>query len=194
MKTRMLAFVVIVTLVGYSSHVTMTFLEEKKRSEALEKTIDDFDQEVERYKVRLNDSVMVNAARVEALNMTVGNIKRRYDALLRENSIKANDVGGIVSAETVVHEVREVPVYVDSFGGMKVGCHDDYVTIDVGIDSMRKATIDYSIRDSLTVINYQKRHKLLFGLIRWKENVRTVVISHNPKATVGGVTSISRLE
>ena len=194
MKIKMLVALVIVALACYSGRVTMTLLKEKEKSVNLEKTIDNLGQEAERYKVRLNDSVTLNAARTEALNMTINNIKRRYESLLKASSVKADDVSNVVSSETVVHEIREVPVYVDSFGGLNVECNDDFVRIKVEIDSVKKATVDYSVRDSITVINYQKRHSLLFGLIKWRENARTVVVNHNPKAVVSSVTSINRLE
>ena len=122
--------------------------------------------------------------------MTKKNIQVRYDDLLKSTKIKPKDVQGMVSVGKVTADTVRVPVEVDSFGGLKTGYKDKFTTINVNISKDRSAAIDYAIWDSISVINEQKKHSILFGLIKWKETERTTVVSHNPKSKIVGVTSI----
>lgn len=183
-----------VALVGYSIFVTKAYKEEQQKAKTLNQTINDLNQEIDAFEIRLNDSTVAHAARVNDLNMTIDNIKHRYDGLLKGSNVKPKDVDGIVETGVVTHSVEYVPVKVDTFGGLSASYRDDYTAIDVNIDSLRLATIDYSIKDSITIINYQKKHRLLFGLIKWNENTKTIVVSKNPKTTIVGVTSINNIE
>lgn len=180
--------------VGYAIKVTSAYIQYKERAMTLSHTINDLNQEIESYEVRLNDSTVVHAARVADLNMTIDNIETYYKNLLNANSIKPKDVNHVTTTETVTQSIETVPVYVDTFGGIKASYIDQYTSIMVDIDSTRQAVIDYAIRDSLTIINYQKKHSILWGLIKWKKPSRTVVVSANPKTKIVNVTSINSIE
>ena len=82
-----------------------------------------------------------------------------------------------MTTDTVVVEAK-----VDSFGGLKTGYTDSFVDISVDIDKERRSKIAYNVRDSLTVMVTQKKHSILFGLFKWKEYEKAVVVNHNPKA------------
>ncbi|TGX80526.1 hypothetical protein E5358_12785 [Palleniella muris] len=192
--TRFGIVLIIVALLGYSGRATMAYMEQSKKTKALAQTINVLNQNVETCKIRLSDSVAIYAARVENLNMTIDNLRHRYQDLLKGNGIKPKEVTAITEVGVATHNVDTVQVVIDRFGGLMASYTDDFATISVNIDSARTAIIDYSIRDSITVINYQKKHSLLFGLIRWKENTRTVVFSKNPKTRIAGVTAINNME
>ena len=193
-KLKAIICMLMLLCIGYSIKITSAYLQQKERATTLNQTINDLNQEIETYEVRLNDSIVVHAARVADLNMTIDNIEHYYKDLLKANAIKPKDVSHVTTTETVTQGVEIVPVYVDTFGGMKASYIDPYTSIVVDIDSTRQAVIDYSIKDSLTIINYQKKRSILWGLIKWKKPSRTVVVSSNPKTTIVNVTSVNNFE
>lgn len=193
-KLKAIICMLMLLCIGYSIKITSAYLQQKERATTLNQTINDLNQEIETYEVRLNDSIVVHAARVADLNMTIDNIEHYYKDLLKANTIKPKDVSHVTTTETVTQGVEIVPVYVDTFGGMKASYIDPYTSIVVDIDSTRQAVIDYSIKDSLTIINYQKKRSILWGLIKWKKPSRTVVVSANPKTTIVNVTSVNNFE
>lgn len=193
-KLKAIICMLMLLCIGYSIKITSAYLQQKERATTLNQTINDLNQEIETYEVRLNDSIVVHAARVADLNMTIDNIEHYYKDLLKANTIKPKDVSHVTTTETVTQSVEIVPVYVDTFGGMKASYIDPYTSIVVDIDSTRQAVIDYSIKDSLTIINYQKKRSILWGLIKWKKPSRTVVVSANPKTTIVNVTSVNNFE
>lgn len=193
-KLKAIICMLMLLCIGYSIKITSAYLQQKERATTLNQTINDLNQEIETYEVRLNDSIVVHAVRVADLNMTIDNIEHYYKDLLKANTIKPKDVSHVTTTETVTQGVEIVPVYVDTFGGMKASYIDPYTSIVVDIDSTRQAVIDYSIKDSLTIINYQKKRSILWGLIKWKKPSRTVVVSANPKTTIVNVTSVNNFE
>lgn len=166
----------------------------QKETKALENTINDLDQEIKRSELRLNDSVTLYQAEVRNLTVTKDNLQAKYNGLLKASKLKAKDVGAITEIETVVHSVDTVIAVVDSFGGISARLSDSFVNIDVNVLPDRNTIIEYEIRDSLTVINVQKRHSWLFGLIKWTEQKSTRVINNNPKATVTSLQTIQIYE
>ena len=108
--------------------------------------------------------------------------------------VRPKDVDEISHIEVSTSDSVTVPVKEEPFGGLSTHYEDDYTTIDVRIDSMQTATIDYEVRDSIVVIASRKRHSILFGLIRWKGKAKYEAFSKNPKATVESVEVLERLE
>lgn len=153
------------------------------KSETLENTISALNQKVKISEITLNDSITAKQAEIKSLEITTRNIQSLYEQLLKASNTKAKDVQTLVGINTVTAGTDTVVCLVDSFGGLKAHWVDPYINIQVNIDSAKIAAIDYSIKDSLTVINYQKSHSFLFGLIKWKSYEGCKVITHNPKAT-----------
>lgn len=165
-----------------------------KRSDMLETTINDLNQEIRRTQIRLNDSISVYQAEVSSLNMTHDNLRAKYDKLLKSSRLKPKDVQSVVEVTSVISNTDTVVAMVDSFGGIKAKMEDLFVRIDVEVTSQRNTIIDYKIRDSLTILNVQKRHSILFGLIRWKKRKAVRVINHNPKANIVSLQTIDIIE
>ena len=157
---------------------------EKKRSAALESTITKLHQDIDTFTVRLNDSTMLHAARVENLQMTKKNLEAKCGDLLKQLSVKPKTVEKYVEVTSTVHDTAWAEVLTDTFGGMSARYKDDFANIGVYIDKKRNAKFDYSIKDSITVVNARKKHSILFGLIKWKGKPKTTVINHNPNAKI----------
>lgn len=178
--------IVLVCLLNYESKKVKTY---KTNANTLENTISSLNQQIKISTIRLNDSLTLKQAEIKSLEVTKRNLQALYGELLNASNTKAKDAQTLVNVGTIITGKDTIVCLVDSFGGIKAAWQDKYVNIQVDIDSARKAAIDYSIRDSLTIINYEKKHSLLFGLIKWKSYEGCKVITYNPKATP--VTAVS---
>lgn len=186
--------IVLIAFVWYSIDVTKRFNDARKKSEALETTITDMGQKMRSFEIQMDDSTRLHAAIVRNLRMTAENVQAKYDKLLAASSIKPKDVNHFVTVATTINDTVYVPVEVDSFGGMQTGYKDSFIDISVDISPEKIATIGYASRDSLSLIVTQKKHSLLFGLIKWKSLEKTTVVNHNPRATISSLETINVIE
>ena len=185
---------VFLALVWYSYETTKKLNEAKQKSETLETTISDMNQKLERFEIQMDDSTRLHAATVKNLRMTADNIQAKYNELLKASSIKKKDVNSVAIIGTEAKDTVYVPTEVDSFGGLQTGYKDQFIDISVNINPERLATIAYASRDSLSLIVTQKKHSILFGLIKWKSLEKTTVINHNPNATISSLQTIDVIE
>lgn len=165
-----------------------------KKADTLETTISDLNQQIKFTEIRLNDSIKVYQAEVRSLNVTRDNLKAKYDKLLNASKLKPKDVSSVTDVKAIIHDVDTVPAITDSFGGISAKLEDDFVKIDVKVLPDKNTIIDYEIRDSLTIVNVQKRRSILFGLIKWKKHKSIRVINHNPKASIVSLQTINVIE
>lgn len=129
--------------------------------------------------------------------LTNKNIKDRYSEdiePIKSIGVNAKDVTGIQKITTDTRDTIYTPMVSNSFGGLEAYYKDNFATINVSIDSTRNSIINYSIRDSLVIINFQKKHSILFGLIKWRESKKVEVHSLNPKTTISGFEVIHKIE
>lgn len=166
----------------------------KYAANTLENTITDLNQQIKQTKICLNDSIEVYQAEVNNLIMTKENLQAKYNQLLTASKLKPKDVNSVTEIVSVVHSVDTIYAEVDTFGGLRASLVDEYVNIGVDVFPDRKTIIDYEVRDSLTVINVEKKHRWLFGLIKWTEHKSTRVVSNNPKSTIVGLQTIEVFE
>lgn len=181
--------VIVVVLICLLHHEAKKALAYKSNASTLESAISNLNQQIKTTTIKLNDSIALKQAEVENLEVTNKNLQALYGNLLKASNTKAKDIQTLVNVGTVTTGQDTVVCLVDSFGGLKANWVDQFINIKVNIDSARVAAIDYSVKDSLTIINYEKKHSLLFGLIKWKSYEGCKVITHNPKATP--VTAVS---
>lgn len=166
----------------------------RQKANTLETTISDLNQQIKFTEIRLNDSIKVYQAEVRSLNVTKDNLKVKYDKLLDASKLKPKDVSSVTDVKSIIHDVDTVPAVTDSFGGINAKLEDDFVKIDVKVLPDKNTIIDYEIRDSLTIVNVQKKRSILFGLIKWKKHKSIRVINHNPKASIVSLQTIDVIE
>ena len=166
----------------------------RENAQILETTISDLNQEIKQTRIQMNDSIEVYQAEVRNLTFTQRNLKAKYDKLLSASQTKPKDVNSITEVASVIQDRDTVIAVVDSFGGLNAKMIDPFVSIEVEVFPNRSTIIEYNIKDSLTVLNIQKKHSWLFGLIKWNEHKSTKVINHNPKATIQSLQTIDILE
>lgn len=166
----------------------------KQATNTLENTINDLNQEIKQTQICLDDTIKVYQAEVNNLIVTKDNLQAKYNKLLSASKLKPKDVSSVTEITSVTHSVDTVYAEVDSFGGLQARLEDHFVSIGVDVLPDRKTIIDYEVRDSLTVINVQKKHSWLFGLIKWTEHKSTRVVSNNPKSSIVGLQTIEVFE
>lgn len=186
-------FLVIVVLFNMIGCETKRANKYKETSNKLEQAVSLANQKVKISEIKLQDSLKVKQAEIEKLQVTSKNLQSLYGELLKSSKVKPKNVKELISISTVVSGVDTVVCLVDTFGGLKANWKDDYINVKVNIDTNRVAALDYSIKDSLTVISYQKKHSLLFGLIKWSSFEGCKVITHNPKSIPVTVISYSNI-
>lgn len=188
--TLVLIAIILVFFVLFSNRAKLA-TEKDKEIKTLENTISNIQKQAKVTELKLNDSLEVKQAEIEALEITKKNLQDKYVSILNPTNIKAKDVDKLTTATIETHSIDTVTCEVDSFSGLRASYADRFTYISVNIDSSRKAIFDYTFRDSLTIVNYTKRHSLLFGLIKWKSYEGCRVISHNPKSIPTSVVSYS---
>ncbi len=182
-------FAVIIVLIIALHYETKKAKQYKNNANTLENTISNLNQKAKVTDIKINDSITVKQADVKCLGITKKNMEALHGDVFKASATKVKDIQTLTKIETITAGTDTVVCLVDSFGGLKAHWVDQYINIQVDIDSTRKAIVDYSVKDSLTIINYQKKHSLLFGLIKWKSYEGCKVITHNPKAIP--VTAVS---
>ena len=166
----------------------------KEYKSILEETVSNLDKRVKYTEVRMNDSIRLYQAEIKTLNVTKDNLKAKYNKLLRASKTKPKDVGSVTGVGSEIHHIDTVYLVKDSLGVLKTELNDQFVRIKVAVNFDRSTIIDYKIRDSLTIVNIQKQHSILFGLIKWKRHKGVRVINHNPKAKIISLQSINVIE
>lgn len=192
MKNKIIAILaaLFVSMALTTTYTLKKLSEAKERGNRLEKTISSLNQEIKLYKIKVGDTELL-ASTVDDLSMTKKNLQARCDELMKELKLKPKEVHHYSEVETFIRDTVVVQAKVDEFGGINARYADEFANISVNIDSMKQALIDYSIKDSLTIFNYQKKHSILFGLIKWYGTEKTTIVNHNPKATVTKFQSVN---
>lgn len=192
MKNKIIAILaaLFVSMALTTTYTLKKLSEAKEMGNRLEKTISSLNQEIKLYKIKVGDTELL-ASTVDDLSMTKKNLQARCDELMKELKLKPKEVHHYSEVETFIRDTVVVQAKVDEFGGINARYADEFANISVNIDSMKQAFIDYSIKDSLTIFNHQKKHSILFGLIKWYGTEKTTIVNHNPKATVTKFQSIN---
>lgn len=186
---------IVVGVLGYALHQSGLQIQKYKYEANLyENTITDLNQKIRQTEIRMNDSITLYQAEVNSLNYSIDNLQARYGELLKASKLKPKNVGSMTNVVVKVVNRDTVVAVKDTFGGLKAVYDDKFVKIKVNVLYDMTTAIDYEIHDSISVINVQKRHSILFGLIKWKSLKSTRVINHNPKARIIGLETINVIE
>jgi len=145
---------------------------------------------IEYTKIKLNDTVSVLAAKVKAIYMDKESLKKLYskEVMISNNlGARLKDISTIHNISMVSSDSVLVPVYIDTLKQLCAYYEDKYIKINTCIPAKGDATISYIIEDSISIIEYFKPHKILWGLIKWSSNTNEyAVFSNNPKTKITG--------
>lgn len=193
MKDRVIEVLLIVCVcLGAGMYAYMkAYQKQKEYAVSFEETITGLQTDIKKERIRLNDSISLYMAEAKTLAFSKKNLEAKYNDLLKASKTRPKDVKSVAGVSTQAHKIDTVTCLVDTFGGIKAGVHDEWAKIDVEITKERRAIFDYSFRDSLTIMTVQKKHSILFGLIKWREHEGTKVVSHNPNAEISTLQTIT---
>ena len=169
---------------------------QKESIAQLERSVSQIGKPKQEKKELHTDNGTLTSITTEPVKVTSKNIRERYADDVKEvkdAGIKGRDIDELTHINISTRDSVSAELHHVDSTTMNVHYADGYASIDVQIDSLRSATIDYEVKDSVVVVAYQKRHRLLFGLIRWKETERVEVHSKNPKAEVESVEVVQRM-
>lgn len=169
---------------------------QKESIAQLERSVSQIGKPKQEKKELHTDNGTLTSITTEPVKVTSKNIRERYADDVKEvkdAGIKGRDIDELTHINISTRDSVSAELHHVDSTTMNVHYADGYARIDVQIDSLRSATIDYEVKDSVVVVAYQKRHRLLFGLIRWKETERVEVHSKNPKAEVESVEVVQRM-
>lgn len=193
-KLILILSVLCVVLIVSLNTAHSNYVRQKNLAKTFERTISDMGQDIKQERIRLNDSINVYMATIRDLHLSKKNVEDLYSKVLKASNTKAKDVNSITELGSVVYSTDTVIAQVDTFGGLRAQVIDDWARIDVEVKPDRQTIVDYCFKDSLSVISIQKKHSILFGLIKWKSLESTKVINHNPKSQIVGLQKIDIIE
>jgi len=184
---------------GYATYrLTLECKALEKKASQLENTAANIGQAPQSSTVVKTDKGDITVVSSEPMKVTDKVIKTRYPEEMKvaksASDVRPKDVDGISHIEVSTRDSVKAPVNVEPFGELSTHYEDEYATIDVRIDSTNTASIGYEVRDSIVIVEWARRHSILFGLIKWKTKSRVEAYSKNPKAQVKSVEVLQRLE
>lgn len=149
-----------------------------------------YQDSLEYARVKLSDTVAVMAAKTAAVYMDKRTMERLYRAEAenaRKLGARLKDIQSMQQVTTVTRDTVYTPVYIDNAERMCTSFGDGYVTIHACIPKDGDATVDYSITDSLQIVEYYVPHSILWGLVKWSSRTgEYAAIPMNPKSHIEG--------
>lgn len=182
---------------SYGGKTAQKFKAEKRKTAALEQTINVLNRNVENYRIKLSDTVSVLVARTEAVAVTADNFKQLFEAETAEAKklkLKINEINTRTAIASITTDTVSVPTVIVADSTYFAHYTDGYADIRC---ELNKATskITYSLKDSLLIYDYYKKKTYLWGLIKiGNKRNRIDVFSKNPKTVISNVNVVKIIE
>ena len=163
----------------------------KTENTLLSWNIDALTGEVERTKLRLNDSVTLYAAKVQALTLSAQDWKRLYSEEAKTVKKLKNDFSEVQSVATVVTVTKDSLIYAPlQVKGYDFHAEHKSKWIDISVSgntAKEESFFSYEKRDSLMLINTIERKKLLRIIKYGKKAEKFEAVSFDEKTKIQGV-------
>ena len=156
--------------------------DEKDKTELLSESISNLSDTAKVYKLKLNDSVSVMAAKVNALTVS-NNTLMGKEKELRAAKVSKKEIKSIASVATVVHDSVRVPVYIDTLKNLTAEYKDSFMTIKATIYRNYTANIKYTDYEDFDLIA-KRAPTRRFLFFKWRYRNTYLLIPHNPKVWV----------
>ena len=156
--------------------------DEKDKTELLSESISNLSDTAKVYKLKLNDSVSVMAAKVNALTVS-NNTLMGKEKELRAAKVSKKEIKSISSVATVVHDSVRVPVYIDTLKNLTAEYKDSFMTIKATIYRNYTANIKYTDYEDFDLIA-KRAPTRRFLFFKWRYRNTYLLIPHNPKVWV----------
>lgn len=163
---------------------------QKEHSADLSASLSSIHDSAKFFQVKWENGTKTSAASINALKMDFKNLQSLYRGEIdkaRRLGANPRDINAVTQVHTETAASKIVPVYIDTLRQLTACYSDSFTLIKCAIRRDGIARIDYSIRDSLYILDMYKRHRILFGLIKWKERQnKMIVTSMNPNTVIRG--------
>lgn len=167
--------------------------DEKDKTELLSESISNLSDTAKVYKMKLNDSVSVMAAKVNELTISRENIKSALYGKEQEfkgAKVNKRNIKSIASVASVVHDSVIVPVYIDTLKNLTAEYKDSFMTIRATVFRNHTASIKYNdYEDFDLIVKRSPTRRFLF--FKWKYRDTYLLIPHNPKVWVKKLKAFS---
>lgn len=165
-------------------------LEQKETISKMANNVDALSGRVDYYKVKLSDTTMAYAAKVNQLTIKVSDYKRLYakeTQTVKRMGIKLSEVSNIGQISIGSKDTVFVPSYI-SQGIIKADYKSRWIDISVSINN-EKAKFSYEKTDSILFVKTVHRKSLFWGLIKYGQKSYTFdVISFDPNSHITGIS------
>lgn len=159
---------------------------EKTKSELYSESISNLSDTAKVYKIRLNDTVSVMAAKIKSLYVAKENINTvlsdKIDEL-KAAKVRHKDLKNFTSIGTVTKDSVITIVYVDTLKNLTTEYKDSFMNIKATLFRNNTASIKYECYDDLDLI-VKKEATRRFLFFRWKYRDTYLLIPHNPKTRI----------
>lgn len=189
---KLFVLALILALIGSVYILAGKYTAEKKKAVRLGENAVALIEEVESFKVRLDDSMEVNVAKVYQITLEKNEYKRLYKAQAAENkklNIYNSELRSIASVALASKDtVKGDTVYIDSTKKqIQADYKSEWIDISCLIDRENMTSLfTYEKRERLKLIKEVEQVRILWGLIKWNKNKTATynVVSFDPKSKV----------
>lgn len=149
-------------------------------------------EEIELYKLRLDDSTEVAAARVQQLTLQRDDFLRLYrkeNELNKKLKVRIDELQSITMISMKSRDtVKAETVYDTSEKTYRANYSSKWIDIEFIAEQNKDPVFTYEKRDSLNLIKEIEQAQILWGLIRWKKNKSATyhLVSHDDKTQITG--------
>lgn len=194
-SSGVLKYLLIVVILGLSFAfyiVNGRYMNEKETSSKLAGNALALTEEIQQYKIQLNDSTRVTAAKIHQLTLQRDDYKRLYkgEAILnRKLKIRIDELQSVTTISTITRDtVQADTVYIDSNKTYRANYSSKWIDIGFIAEHNKDPAFTYAKRDSLTLLKEVEQARLFWGLIKWnKEKSATYhLVSHDEKTKIAG--------
>lgn len=189
---KFLLFALFVALLAGLWFFVNKYTDEKEKAQNMAGNAIALTEQVEQYRIRLNDSTEVAAAKVHQLTLQRDDYKRMYGketALNKKLKIRVDELQAVTTISTTTRDtVRADTVYIDSNKTYRANYSGKWIDIGFIAEKNKDPAFTYEKRDSLNLIKEVERASLFWGLIKWKKEKSATyhLISHDEKTQIVG--------
>lgn len=191
LKFKLFVFALILALFGALYFLANKYTQERKKADRLAENAVALTEEIDSYKVRLDDSTEVNVAKVHQITLERNEYRRLYKAEADTNKKLRIHNSELRSIATVALSSKDTvkgdTVYITPSKEIQADYNSAWIDISCVIDPVNLTSqFAYDKRERLKLIKEVEQVRLLWGLIKWNKNKTATyqVVSFDPKTTV----------
>lgn len=190
---KFLILALFLALLGGGYFLFDKYTAEKERTEKMAGNVLALTEQVEQYKIAIDDTTEVAAAKVHQLTLQRDDYKRLYkgEAVLNKKlGVRISELQSVTNVSTIARDTVTAIVYVDSAKTYHADYKGKWIDIGFTAEKNKDPAFTYEKRDSLNLIKEIEQGQIFWGLIKWKKEKSATyhLVSHDPKTQIVGFT------